>query len=386
MADSDPRLDTLDRATLTSLVQQALDCGPVEVLDWHWTRIAYDMFLPGRLVARFSGQALVEGTGVPWSIVLKLSHRPESAVNTPNGYWQREVFAYQSGLLAQLPGGLAAPRAFEVTTGKGADTWLWLEDVADSYGGQWPLEQYRRAAYHFGQFNGAYLVSRPLPTFSWLVPHWPELHSEPAKIPPALAQIETLAVDPRVRHFFPIHITEQMPRLLRDQALFMAILDRLPQTLCHHDASQANLFARPGAGGELETVAIDWESLGHGTVGGEIATLVFGTIRRGLFRADRVADLSGAVFAGYLQGLRDMGWQDDPDLVRLGYTAAVALRWFLLQGTLRAITDKNERARRGQALQENEEQTLQQFILLSTFLLACAEEARALARRYRFIT
>ncbi|HEX5570145.1 MAG TPA: hypothetical protein VFX31_02075, partial [Ktedonobacterales bacterium] len=90
--------------------------------------------------------------------------------------------------------------------------------------------------------------------------------------------------------------------------------------------------------------------------------------------------------AGYLQGLRDMGWQDDPDLVRLGYTAAVALRWFLLQGTLRAITDKNERARRGQALQENEEQTLQQFILLSTFLLACAEEARALARRYRFIT
>src|SRR6476646_2279869 len=116
MADSDPRLDTLDRATLTSLVQQALDCGPVEVLDWHWTRIAYDMFLPGRLVARFSGQALVEGTGVPWSIVLKLSHRPESAPVKYNDYWQREPLAYQSGLLAQLPGGLAAPRAFEVTT------------------------------------------------------------------------------------------------------------------------------------------------------------------------------------------------------------------------------------------------------------------------------
>jgi hypothetical protein len=72
--------------------------------------------------------------------------------------------------------------------------------------------------------------------------------------------------------------------------------------------------------------------------------------------------------------------------VRLGYTAAVALRWFLLHGTLRAITDKNDPARRGQALQENEEQALQQFISLSLFLLACAEEARALARRYGFIS
>jgi hypothetical protein len=384
MGDSDPRLDALDRATLAPIVQRALDCGPVELLDWHWAPIAYYMFLPRRLVARCSGQAQVEGALVPWSMVLKLSHRPDSTVDTRSDYREREVLAYQSGLLSDLPGPLVAPRALAVIAGAESESWLWLEDVADSYGGQWPPAQYRHAAYHLGLFNGAYLVGRPIPTFSWLVPHWPELHSEPAKIPPALAEIETLAADPRVRHVFPAPMAAQMPQLLRDQARFMAILDRLPHTLCHHDASQANLFARMGASGEMQTVAIDWESLGPGTAGAEIATLVFGTVRRGLFPADQVADLSEDVFAGYLQGLRDTGWQGNADLVRLGYTAAVALRWFLLHGTLRALTGLKAQARRGQALHENEEQALHQFILLSTFLLVCAAEARTLARRDRF--
>jgi hypothetical protein len=38
------------------------------------------------------------------------------------------------------------------------------------------------------------------------------------------------------------------------------------------------------------------------------------------------------VFAGYLDGLRDAGWQGDPRQVRLGYTAAVTLRCLVMIG------------------------------------------------------
>ncbi len=72
--------------------------------------------------------------------------------------------------------------------------------------------------------------------------------------------------------------------------------------------------------------------------------------------------------------------------MRLGYTAAVALRWFQLRGTLRALTDGTAPARRGRATSESGSRAMEQFILLSLFLLACADEARRLAQRFSLIS
>jgi hypothetical protein len=85
------------------------------------------------------------------------------------------------------------------------------------------------------------------------------------------------------------------------------------------------------------------------------------------------------VFGGYLRGLRDAGWAGNPDLVRLGYAAAVGLRWFLLPDTLRVLTG-GARAFRGRA-QESEARAAHEFVLLSRFVLERADEARGLARR-----
>jgi len=296
--------------------------------------------------------------------------------------WKREALAYRPGLLADIPGRLSAARALAVTEDADGTTWLWLEDVVDRFDGTWPLAQYGQAARHLGQFNGAYLDGRPLPTFLWLAPHWADHQGEPAQIPKALSEIDALTSDDHVRRAFSVPIIDLASRLLHDQPTFIGILTRLPQTLCHHDASQANLLTRRRADGRIETVAVDWESIGHGTVGAEIATLVFGTMRRGTFPAERAADLDRSVFAGYLQGLRDAGWQGDSDLVRLGYTAAVALRWSLLGWTLRALTSDEARSRIACTLKEPEERAVERFILLSLFLLDRAEEARRLARRW----
>jgi hypothetical protein len=239
------------------------------------------------------------------------------------------------------------------------------------------LTQFRQAAYHLGAFNGAYLGQRVLPTYPWLVRDWPELHSETARIPAALAEVAQLAGDPRVRATFPDHPAAEMVQLLRDQPRFKAALGRLPRLLSHHDAAQANLFARRGPDGAPQTVAIDWESIGYGTVGADIATLVFGTIRRGLFAADQVNGLDEVVFEGYLAGLQAVGWRGEAGAVRFGFAAAIALRWFQLHGVLRLLTTPDMRSVRG-TTQEPPEEARRQFVLLTQYLLARAEEARGL--------
>jgi hypothetical protein len=193
----DPQLDTLDNVTLSPLVRRALNHETATLLEWQWSPIAYDVYLPGRTLGRFTGTAVVDGSVIPWSIVLKRTRPPQGREQASDAGWKREALAYRSGLFTDIPGRLRAARALDVTEDVHGTTWLWLEDVVDSFGGEWPLVQYRRAAHHLGQFNGAYLAGRPLPAFPWLMPSWAEHHSEPWKIPEALPQIEALASEAR---------------------------------------------------------------------------------------------------------------------------------------------------------------------------------------------
>ena len=156
------------------------------------------------------------------------------------------------------------------------------------------------------------------------------------------------------------------------------MLGDVPLTLCHHDAAQANLFAR-SRGNDIETVAVDWEAIGLGALGADIATLVFGTMRRGTVPAERADDLDRVVWRGYLAGLRDMGWRGDERLARLGYTAAIALRWSLLLSTLRVVVDEQARQRAADRIGMAAEAFVTDRLRLASFLLDRADEARRLA-------
>lgn len=129
----------------------------------------------------------------------------------------------------------------------------------------------------------------------------------------------------------------------------------------------------------METVALDWENIGLGSVGAEIATLVFGTMRRCEFDAERAAELTQVVFAGCVAGLREAGWQGHVEHVRLGYTAAVALRWTLLARTLRVLVEGAPLLRTSQGRRLSSDQVARQWVRLSEFLLDRAHEARRLA-------
>ena len=110
---------TIDRPTLTPLVCHALDRESVDIIDWDHSQIHGGAGDQGRgLVGlyRFAGHCRDQNEVIPWSLILKIVNSSSDAEEPAHPlYWKREVLAYQSGLLANLPGGIVAPRCFAVT-------------------------------------------------------------------------------------------------------------------------------------------------------------------------------------------------------------------------------------------------------------------------------
>jgi hypothetical protein len=322
------QLAAIDGATLTPLVRSVLSSETVEVLNWHCEQL-HGGAGAGNAVYHFAGQGRDQGQEVPWSLILKTIH---PAGGNPNAsawnYYRREADAYQSGWLDDLPGGLAAPRCFGVVEHPDGACWIWLEDVTDEIGSRWPLEQYAIVARHLGQFNGAYLVDRPLPSWPWLSSGW--LRGYIALSAPAIPLVRDSLDHPLVRRTWPGDASDRLFRLWEERDLFLDALDRLPQTLCHLDMFRRNLFARRTANSDDQTVVIDWSYPGRAAIGQELVPLVLAGVAFNEVDVAQAQALEDIVYEGYLEGLHQAGWRGDPRQVRLGYTAA-SLRYRLAE-------------------------------------------------------
>lgn len=316
----DGQLAAIDQTTLTPLVRYALGSKTVEVVDWEYKQLHGGIAL-GTAVYRFSGYGHDQRQTIPWSLILKLL-RPEggSADASAWNYYKREVDAYQSGWLDDLPGGLVAPRSFGVVEHPDGTCWIWLEDIRDEFSLDWPLEHYEVVARHVGQFNGAYLVDRSLPSWSWLSSNWIRNYIEQSA--PAMELLHNSLANPWARRWLPEDDCDKYFHLWAERELYLDALDRLPQTICHFDIFRRNLFAKKTAIGDHQTVLIDWAFVGRGPLGADLNPLVWMSIALAGEDLEVIKELEEIVFKGYLEGLREVGWQGDPQKVRLGYTAA----------------------------------------------------------------
>ena len=314
------KLATVDKATLTPLVQSALDSETVEVVNWEFEQ-TYGGIGAGTAIYRFSGKGRDQGQQVPWSLILKeLRPKGGSAGVSAWDYFKREAEAYQSGWLDDLPGGLAAPRCFGVLDHPDGTCWMWLEDIRDMFASQWPLEHYGVVARHLGHFNGAYLVDRPLPGWSWLSSNWLWHYVEQSDS--AMEPLRGSLASPWGRRWLPDEDRDQFFHLWAERELYFDALERLPQTICHFDVFRRNLFARKTVDGEDQTVVIDWAFVGRGPIGADLNPLVWMSIALAGVGLDNLHELEQIVFEGYLEGLCEAGWSGDPQQVQLGCTAA----------------------------------------------------------------
>jgi hypothetical protein len=319
---------------LTPVVRQALGSETIEVTSWE-VRHVHGGFGFGSAGAsaihRVSGQGRDAAATLEWTLILKVLYPPAEASKPSDwDYWRREAHAYESGLLDDLPGGLQAPRCFGVADQPNGDCWIWLEDVADRSGSvddigeKWPLEHYAVVARHLGRFNGAYLTGqRPVPSHPWLRGR-DHFRAALGEAGPLLERLREAQDHPLVRRRFPPDVVELLERRWADQAEHLDVIDQLPGTLCHGDAFRRNLFARRTIDGDCLTIAIDWAVLGIGWVGWDIKNLVSNpmVLRNSDSRTARERDR--VVFAGYLDGLRDVGWQGDPRQARLGQVVRIS--------------------------------------------------------------
>ena len=324
------RLEAVDAALLTPLARQVLADDNAQVLAWAYQPVAGGMAHAAGAsygIYRFRGQAHSQGQVRPWSLILKAT--AAAVVNGGNmasadisdlNYWKRETLVYQSGMLADLPEGLVAARCFGVVEYPDQEFWIWLEDVADQ---TWSRADYGTAAYHLGQFNGAYLCGRPIPQVPWLARgqarHWLPLGE------PGMLDIQRLIRLPANQLWFDDDTAARPLRLWAARERLLAGLERLPRTLCHHDAFRRNLMIRRNTLGEPETVAIDWAMVGSGSVGAEVANLVGGGVSFYDIPAADAKEYEAVVLEGYMAGLRNAGWQGSPELVRFGFAATTVL-------------------------------------------------------------
>jgi hypothetical protein len=329
---------------------------------------------------RVSGSARVGADPLSWALVVKVYAATDGADPGAWDYPTREGLAYGSGLLDVLPGGLGAPRCLAVETQPDGTGWLWLEAVTDAHPGPWSLDRYAQVARELGRFNGAYLVGVPLPDQLWVSHGW--LRSWVETAGPALAELERLADSggPQVLQLlYPPAVIVELRRLWEERECFLTALDRLPRTFCHNDAFRRNLLHRETPAGE-QLVALDWAYSGHGAVGEELVEVVLGSLFMFEAVGIRPHDLEAACFAGYVAGLREAGWAGNEVLVRLGYTAAAALRLTvgIVQLLLPVVTDPPPRLVVEDLFGRPYGEVVDGWAALWPFQFELAEEARAL--------
>jgi hypothetical protein len=378
MGSADP-LHTLERSAITPLVRRAMHSPTVEVSKWSVYPI-HSGDGEGLGVYRFAGTGEDRGQPVGWSLILKAFGAPaEGGEEGDWNYWKREAMAYRSGLLDDLPGGIATPRCLEVEESADGIVRLWLEDVAPANDEPWSLDRYALAARHLGQFNGAYLVERSLPDAQWLSTNW--LRGWVGANEAAIAHLKQVLDYPLVRQVLPGGVARSFLRLWTERELFLDRLDRLPHTLCHLDAFRRNLLDRRLSDGSHQTLALDWAFMGKGAVGEDLGPLIQASVE--FFEAEGIAaqELEEATFQGYLTGLADAGWRGDPQVVRFGYAASTALRYGV--GTVRLVLpillDERLHARVEELLGRPMEEILKMWAAETGRMVPLTDEAHQLA-------
>jgi hypothetical protein len=121
---------------------------------------------------------------------------------------------------------------------------------------------------------------------------------------------------------------------------------------------------------------VDWSYAGIAAIGEELVPLVGATLLFGDAEADHTQELDQIVFDGYVQGLRDAGWEGDPRLARLGYLAGLSIRYTLgaMAEGLVLVFDESRHAQIEQVWGRPVEELLRECLLATAQIpLLCQE-------------
>jgi hypothetical protein len=306
----------LDRNVVEDVVRQATHPHEAHVISWQVRELTggrevvsniYQVTIAARL---HDCQALAD-----LIFILKIVRKTPDRLSPEHwNYWLREAAAYQSGALAALPAGLAAPKCYGVTEHDDA-VWIWLDYIPSDHAATWSEADIGQVVFDLGRFNGAYLVHARLPVDSWVSRGW--LRHYVNSYAAYIEQLPDLQKHPLVGRAVQPHLLPHVLRLVDEREWLLQLLDGLPQVFCHFDAWRGNLFVVPIPNNDTRLVAVDWAFAGIGAVGQELAPI--------LFTQRRVPTVAELAIQHYVAGLRAVGWQGDERIIQLSSAVAAAL-------------------------------------------------------------
>jgi hypothetical protein len=312
------KLMSIDPTILTDIVRQDQNDQAFEITSWTVKRLSDKGIANPDGLWLFSGQGNSNKETRPWSVVLKILQRQDEGLPADNvWHWKREFSFAQSGLSNQAQGLVKAPRIYHSNeTPEGA--WIWMEYMEEIQSGPWTLDEYSFAARQFGLWNGSYLTGTSLPTEPWLArKHYRSWL--------AIIDFEQALQFPLNQKYFSGESFMRYERLWHERETFFNVLESLPQVFSHFDSQRRNLLIRTGRTNQKELVALDWGQCGIGAVGAELNWLIGFSAMLLEWSPAELPKLEEVAFPSYIQGLQESGWKGDTDLVRLGFTAMLAV-------------------------------------------------------------
>jgi hypothetical protein len=371
------QLKETNQDRLTQIVRQDLNRPTFEIRDWSVRPLS------DQGVINPDGLFVFEGHGIdatqptldilPWRVVVKNFVTPTDETAPDHlWYWKREVMLFQSGLLERLPGPVRGPRSYGVFENTG--NWqVWMEHIKDESPARWTMDHYRQAARELGRWNGRCFQQHIQLAEPWmsreLIRGWLEMcdHIQGWRDYSSPFLQKVLSTDDFSRAC----------RIFDDRERFFATLNRLPQVFSHYDYHRRNLMIHKNTQGQHEVVVVDWAMVGIGPLGGELYALIGASGLLSEVEPEDLPALEVIAYSEYLAGLREEGWDGDPDEIRLAYTVWVGL-WLGAAGpALIAAWTQPEVVEKVQRLFGCEQQELAaSYGKLCRFGLDRADEAR----------
>jgi hypothetical protein len=352
MEDNETRIRQIDPARLAEVVSLLLGKKTILMTDWTAKPIHGGLDKNNALI-RCQGNVADGGQSLPWSLVIKITCKvPENDDPKEYQYWKREALVYQSDLTWRLPGNLRAPRCLAVEEQSDDSIWIWMEDIRDDHGENWPFETYGQAAYQLGRFNGAFLAGTAMPGEAWLAHNFLRNYVERAS--PSIAFIRKNPTHKLVRSLYG----NNLPLILalwQVRGELLDILERSPQVFCHQDAFKRNLFFQ-----QDKLIAIDWGFCGNAPAGAELVPLVAVALSFKEIPAGTIREFEQLCLDSYQKGLSEAGANISKKSVRRNYMLTILLRYIFggnIGDILPALLDENRHTWLEQGIGQSLEET-----------------------------